>query len=65
MRYQQFASHAYRGTIFQDGVAAGEGFVCVHGLKKTLYLCGASFLNHARNSHCTVITDLDTSKWSK
>ena len=25
---------------------------------------GASFLNHARNSHCTVITDLDTSKRS-
>jgi hypothetical protein len=33
--------------------------------KNTLFLCGASFLNHAWNSHCTVITDLDTSKWSK
>jgi len=36
MRYQQFASHAYcgaagpqgRGACFQDGVAAGKGFVC-------------------------------------
>jgi hypothetical protein len=31
MRYQQFASHAYcgaAGTSFQDGVAAGEGFLC-------------------------------------
>jgi hypothetical protein len=28
----------------------------------TLFLCGASFLNRARNSRCTVITDLDTSK---
>jgi len=29
-----------------------------------LFLCGASFLNCARNSHRTVITDLDTSKRS-
>ena len=29
-----------------------------------LFLCGASFLNHAQNSRCTVITDLDTSKRS-
>ena len=28
MRYQQFASHAYCGTSFQDGVAAGKGFLC-------------------------------------
>jgi len=28
MRYQQFASHAYCGASFQDGVAAGEGFLC-------------------------------------
>ena len=27
-----------------------------------LFLCGASFLNRARNSRCTVITDLDISK---
>jgi hypothetical protein len=31
----------------------------VHDLKETLFLCGASFLNHAQNSCCTVITDLD------
>ena len=31
----------------------------VHGLEKTHH---ASFLNRARNSRCTVITDLDTSK---
>ena len=29
-----------------------------------LFLHGASFLNRARNSRCTVITDLDTSKRS-
>jgi hypothetical protein len=27
MRYQQFASHAYCGANFQDGVAAGKGFL--------------------------------------
>jgi len=27
MRYQQFASHAYCGASFQDGVAAGKGCV--------------------------------------
>jgi hypothetical protein len=27
MRYQQFASHAYCGASFKDGVAA-EGFLC-------------------------------------
>ena len=28
MRYQQFASHAYCGDSFQDGVSAGKGFLC-------------------------------------
>ena len=28
MRYQQFVSHAYCGASFQDGVAAGKGFLC-------------------------------------
>ena len=28
MRYQQFASRAYCGASFQDGVAAGNGFLC-------------------------------------
>ena len=28
MRYQQFASHAYCGASFQDGVAAGKVFLC-------------------------------------
>ena len=28
MRYQQFAFHAYCGASFQDGVAAGKGFLC-------------------------------------
>ena len=48
MRYQQFASHAYCG-------AAGP-------VSKMASRHGASFLNRARNSRCTVITDLDTSK---
>ena len=40
-----------RGVSLQDGAVAGKGH-------------GASFLNRARNSRCTVITDLDTSKRS-
>ena len=28
MRYQNFASHAYCGARFQDGVAAGKDFLC-------------------------------------
>ena len=28
MCYQQFASHAYCGASFQDGVTAGKGFLC-------------------------------------
>ena len=28
MRHQQFASHAYCGASFQDGVAAGKRFLC-------------------------------------
>ena len=28
MRYQQFDSHAYCGASIQDGVAAGESFLC-------------------------------------
>ena len=28
MRYQQFVSHAYCGASFQDGFAAGKGFLC-------------------------------------
>ena len=28
MRCQQFVSHAYCGASFQDGVAAGKGFLC-------------------------------------
>ena len=63
MGYQQFASHAYCRASFQDGVAAGKGFMCapfwdiricdysaVHGLEKN----GASLLNRERNSRCTV-----------
>ena len=28
MCYQQLASHAYCGASFQNGVAAGKGFLC-------------------------------------
>ena len=28
MRYQHFVSRAYLGASFQDGVAAGKGFLC-------------------------------------
>jgi len=33
MRYQQFASHAYCGASFQDGVAAEKGFLCCSVLR--------------------------------
>ena len=60
MRYQQFASHVYCG-------AAGQ-FPRWCRSRKRLSVCSvlhhASFLNRARNSRCTVITDLDTSKRS-
>jgi len=42
-------------------------FLTLHGHNVhlvMLFLHGASFLNRARNSRCTVITDLDTSKRS-
>jgi hypothetical protein len=37
----------------------------VHGLKKTHHTLIVPFLNRARNSHCSSITDLDTSKRSR
>ena len=58
MRYQQFASHAYCGASFQDGVAAGKGFLCAPFW--VVQICDHS----ARNARCTVITDLDISKRS-
>ena len=80
MRYQQFAAHAYCGTAgpFSKMVSQQEKAFCVlrfevsrsviivqrefrARLEKTH---GASCLNRARNSRCTVIIDLDTSKWS-
>ena len=47
-----------RGASSQDGVAAGKGFLCAPfwGVQICYY--------SARNSRCTVITDLDTSKRS-
>jgi len=59
MRYQQFASHAYCGAAGPDSKKASqqEKAFCLH-------LPGASFLNRARNSRCTVSTDLETSKRS-
>ena len=47
-----------RGASFQDNVAAGKRFLCVPFLG--VQICDYS----ARNSRCTVITDLDTSKRS-
>ena len=64
-RYQQFASHAYCGAAGPVSKMASqqEKAFCVLRLEKT-HLAGAAFLNRARNSRCTVITDLDTSKRS-
>ena len=71
MRYQQFALHVYcgaAGPVSKMGSQQEKVFCVfrfevsfVHGLEKTHH---ASFLNCARNSRCTVITDLDTSKRS-
>ena len=56
-----------RGASFQYGVAARKGFLCdpFWGVRHAWCKHGASFLNRARNSRGTVITDLDTSKRSK
>jgi len=77
MRYQQFASHAYCGAAGPVSKIASQqekAFCLLSPLHKhsvstncrwhlvMLFLHGASFLNRARNSRCTVITDLDTSK---
>ena len=51
MRYQQVASHAYCGSSFQDGIAAGKGVLCAPFLG--VQICDYS----ARNSRCTVITE--------
>ena len=37
---------------------------CYRNSRQSYTMHGASFLNRARNSRCTVITDLDTSKRS-
>jgi len=58
MRYQQFAYHAYCGASFQDSVAAGKGYLCAPFRGVQIYDYSA------RNSRCTVIIDLDTSKRS-
>ena len=54
MRYQQFASHAYCGTSFRDGVAAGKGFLCAPfwGVQLCDYsaACSAVHCNH-RSGH--------------
>ena len=62
MRYQQFASHAYCGAAGPVSKMASqqENAFCVLRFE----VPGASFLNRARNSCCTVITDLVTSKRS-
>jgi len=70
--YHQFASHAYCGAAgpVSNMASQQEKAFCVlrfevsrsvHGLEKTHH---AYFLNRARNSRCTVVTDLDTSKRS-
>ena len=80
MRYQQFASLACWGTTGPVSKIASQQEKAFRVLRfevcrsvitvqrefrarfrKTLH---ASFLNRARNSRCTVITDLDTSKRS-
>ena len=58
MRFQQFASHAYCGASFQDGVAAGKGFLLAPFWGVQICDYSAAWVS------CTVITDLDTSKRS-
>ena len=64
MRYQQFTSLAYRGAICQDGVVAGKGFLCALFEVSRFVITVQQYSCSARNSRCTVITDLDTSKRS-
>jgi len=70
MRYQllmltagpvsKMASHQEK-TFCVLRFEVSRSVITAHSLEKT-HLQGASFLNRARNSSCTVITDLDTSK---
>jgi len=80
MRYQQFASHGYCGAAGPVCKMASqqEKVFCVCCFEVSRFVitvqrefrawftkdARASFLNHARISRCTVITDLDTSKQS-
>jgi hypothetical protein len=50
MRYQQFASHAYCGASFQDGVAAGNGFLKLMQTLQTELSAMAYFLQ--RCTYC-------------
>jgi len=53
------------GASFQDGVTAGKGFeVSRSVITVQPEFCTQFRINHAQNSRCTVITDLDTSKRS-
>jgi len=80
MRYQQFTSHAYCGAAGPVSKMASQQvkdfYVLCFEVSRSVITVqrefrarfrkthGASFLNRARNSRCTVITDLDTSKRS-
>jgi hypothetical protein len=56
MRYQQFASHAYCRTSFQDGVTAGEGFLCIRFEVSDLRLqCSMSFMHGLKKTYHTRI----------
>ena len=69
MRYQQFVSHAYCGAAGPVSKMASqqEKAFCVFRFevsRSVITVHRASFLNRARNSRCTVFTELDTSKRS-
>ena len=66
-RYQQFASHAYcgaAGPISKMASQQEKAFIVLRFEVSRSAPAGVYFLNRARNSRCTVITDLDTSKRS-
>ena len=57
MRYQQFASHAYCGASFQDGVAAGKAFCVLRfEVSRSVIIVQREFRRCIFSKPCTKLT---------
>ena len=55
MRYQQFASHAYCGASFKDGVAAGKGFLCARFWGVQICDSSAAWVSFRKDASCRCV----------